>query len=64
MTTTNETLISDKQGAARYGIHRATWWKWAKNDPEFPKSIKLSARCTRWKLSEVEAWESAKPLGG
>jgi prophage regulatory protein len=53
-----ETYLSDAQLAARYGVHRTTPWRWAKADPAFPKPVKLSPQCSRWKLSEVEAWEA------
>lgn len=31
-----------------------------RTDPTFPRSIKLSPGCCRWKLSEIEVWEAAK----
>lgn len=52
-----ETYVSDTQLAARYGVHRTTPWRWAKTEPFFPQPVKLSRQCSRWKLSEVEAWE-------
>lgn len=52
--------LSDAQIAKRYGVSRQTVWRWAANDPKFPSPIKLSAGCTRWKLSDLEAWEVAK----
>jgi prophage regulatory protein len=53
-----DTFLSDNQIAIRYGVHRATIWRWANMDPDFPKPVKLSAQCTRWKLSQIEAWEA------
>lgn len=29
-------------------------------DPTFPRPIKLTPGCTRWRLSEIEAWEQSK----
>ena len=55
-----EIYLSDVHLAARYGVHRMTPWRWLKADPHFPKPVKLTPGCTRWKLSEVEAWETAK----
>jgi prophage regulatory protein len=52
--------VSDKQVAARYSVTRPTVWRWLKTDPTFPKPISLSPGCTRWKLAEIEAWESAR----
>ena len=58
----NETYLSDKQVAARYGVHRATPWRWSKSDPSFPKPIQLGG-VTRWRLSEIEAWEHDQRVG-
>lgn len=55
-----ETYLSDNQLATSYGVHRTTLWRWAKNDPSFPKPVKLGPQVSRWKLSEIEAWEKAR----
>lgn len=55
-----ETYLSDRQLGARYNVHHLTPRRWAIEDPTFPKPIKLSPGCTRWKLSEIEVWEAAK----
>ena len=55
-----ETYLSDLAISARFGVHRMTPWRWVKTDATFPKPVKLSPGCTRWKLSEIEAWEAAK----
>ena len=55
-----ETYVTDTQVAARYGVHRTTPWRWAKTDPAFPNPVNLTPGCTRWKLSEIEAWEHSK----
>ena len=52
-----ETYWTDSQLSTRYNVHRATLWRWAKMDPTFPKPVKFSPQCSRWKLSEIEAWE-------
>jgi prophage regulatory protein len=55
-----ETYLSDAQLAARYGVHRTTPWRWAKSANTFPKPVMLTPGCTRWKLSEIEAWEASR----
>jgi prophage regulatory protein len=55
-----ETFLTDMDLAARYGVHRSTPWRWAKTDPTFPKPVNLTPGCTRWRLSEITAWEQAK----
>lgn len=51
-----EVYLSDHQIAKRYDIHRLTHRRW----PDFPKPVKLSPGCVRWRLSDLEAWEQAR----
>ncbi|RBO54177.1 AlpA family transcriptional regulator [Rhodovulum sp. BSW8] len=55
-----ETFLSDKDLAARWGVHRPTVWRWAKEQPGFPRVVKLTPGCARWRLSEIEAWEKTR----
>ena len=54
------TYLTDRQIGARYNVHHLTPRRWLKTDPTFPKPIRLTPGCTRWKLSDIEAWENAK----
>jgi len=54
------TYLTDRQIGTRYGVHHLTPRRWLKTDPTFPKPIRLTPGCTRWKLSDIEAWETAK----
>ena len=51
-------FLSDRQVAERYSISRQTPWGWLKKDTTFPKPISLSSGCTRWRLADLEVWES------
>lgn len=51
------TYIPDTAVADRFSVSRATIWRWSQSG-KFPKPIKLSPGCTRWRLSDVEAWEA------
>ena len=55
-----ETYLSDRQLGARYHVHHLTPRRWLKTDATFPKPVHLTPGCTRWKLSELEAWERGK----
>lgn len=44
------------QVAAKLTISKASVWRYAARDPEFPKPIKLSPGCSRWRADEVDAW--------
>ena len=52
---------TDKQLAARFGVHRATIWRWeAGNAEAFPKSIQLTPGCRRWRMEDIERWETSR----
>ena len=54
--------LSVDQVAARLGVSRDTIWRWKRNG-SFPKAMKLSGRTTRWRLSDIEAWEASCLIG-
>jgi prophage regulatory protein len=56
----SETFLNDGAIASRFGVARKTIWGWVHTDPTFPKPFKFSTRCTRWKKSEIDAWEAQK----
>lgn len=49
-------ILRDKQVADKIGGSRATVWRKAKTEPDFPKPLKISAGITGWLESEVEAY--------
>ena len=51
--------LTDREIAVRLGIARPTVWGWVKKG-RFPAPYKISENTSRWKLSEVEAWEQAR----
>ena len=46
--------------AERYGVSPFTIRNWLSSDPTFPKPVRLSPGCVRWRISNLEAWEAAK----
>jgi prophage regulatory protein len=56
--------LSDVHLAERYQVARPTIWRWARNDKDFPKPVKLSPGCSRWNLAELESWEARRSGGG
>ena len=53
-------FLSDKDLANRYSIHRVTPWRWVR-DGKLPAPIKINGS-TRWKLSDIEAWEASQEV--
>lgn len=51
--------VSDKQLARRYGINRATVWRWAATG-RLPAPVRLTPNVTRWDLRAVEAFDAAR----
>lgn len=63
MNQTKPTHLSDKQIAALYNVHPKTPWRWAR-EGTFPKPVKLTSGCTRWRVADLEAWEAARQSEG
>lgn len=51
--------VSDIQVANRFGVSRASIWRWAKIG-DFPKPVKLSPGCSRWKVEDVQKWAESR----
>lgn len=54
-TSTDDRLISDSTVADLIDSSRSWPWKLYAAG-KFPAPIKISPRCTRWRLSDVRAW--------
>lgn len=54
-----EQFLTVKEVSQRLSIGRSTVWAWAYDD-KFPKPVRLSSRCTRWRLSDIISWENSK----
>ncbi|TLP55348.1 helix-turn-helix domain-containing protein [Parasedimentitalea maritima] len=62
-----ESYLTDKQVAKRFSVCRQTVWRWVEAGT-FPKAKKLSSKVTRWRLSDLLAYETSlttrsKPKG-
>ena len=55
-----EKFLRDKEVAARYDVSRPTIHRWVKNeDMDFPKPVRLSPGTSRWKMSDLVAYEAS-----
>ena len=50
---TQKKLVRAKEAAAMLGIGVSTLWKWVKAG-RLPQGVRLSARCTCWRLADIE----------
>lgn len=53
-------ILRDIQVGEKLAYSRATVWRRAKTDPDFPQPVKLSAGRTGWIEAEVDAYLAAK----
>ncbi|WP_297776017.1 helix-turn-helix domain-containing protein [uncultured Roseovarius sp.] len=56
LNTTN-LYLSVEQVAKRFSVSKDTIWRWKRNG-EFPAPVKLGGTTTRWRLSDIEEYES------
>lgn len=56
MEVLDEQFLTVKEVCQRLSIGKSTVWAWSAAK-RFPKPVQLSARCTRWRLSEIVVWE-------
>lgn len=53
-------LMTVQSVAARLTVTVPTVWRYARTNPEFPRPVKLSPGCTRWRAEDIEAWVASK----
>ncbi|WP_183330536.1 helix-turn-helix transcriptional regulator [Halomonas campaniensis] len=58
---THETYLTVQQVADRYATSTSSIWRWVRRG-QFPRPVKLSPGCTRWRASDVEAWEESREV--
>ena len=52
-------LATSLHKPGRLPLSPTTIWRMVKRG-EFPAPIKLSEKCTAWKLADIEAWEKQR----
>ncbi len=58
-----DVLVSASQIAGPARVTIGTVWHWNRTISDFPKPLKISGRCTRWKKSEIDAWFNSRRVG-
>lgn len=56
-----ETHSSVKQIANRYSVHEKTIWRWTRNG-QFPRPVRLTPGCVRWRESDLAEWEAQREV--
>jgi len=54
----NQIFLRDQEVAILFGTSRAWPWRKLKADPTFPKPVRLSDSCVRWRVSDIRDWAS------
>ena len=57
MAVEAERYLTVRDVAQRFAVSVQTVWRWAKERPEFPKPVELSLGTTRWRISDLIAFE-------
>ena len=52
-------MLSASEVAALIGVSSVTLWRLRKR-PDFPKGLKISERCLRWRKGQIEDWLAAR----
>jgi prophage regulatory protein len=52
--------VRPKAAAATLGISVATLWRWNRERADFPKGIRLSARCTVFNEDSLLRWRDSQ----
>lgn len=62
MDTTEITpaVLRPKQAAAYIGVSLPTYWRFTKDDPDFPRPFKLGANASAVMRDELDTWLAAK----
>lgn len=53
-------LVSAVEGADVLGVSERLYHEF-RHRPDFPSAVRLSARCVRWRLDELETWAQSLP---
>ena len=54
---TDKIWLTDREVGTRFGSTRQWVWTQARNNPQFPRPVKITPRWSRWCLQEIEAFE-------
>ncbi|WEJ09959.1 helix-turn-helix transcriptional regulator [Sinorhizobium prairiense] len=57
MSVEAERYLTVRDVAQRFAVSIQTVWRWAKERTEFPKPVELSPGTTRWRMSDLTAFE-------
>ncbi|MDM8345834.1 AlpA family phage regulatory protein [Pseudochrobactrum sp. sp1633] len=58
-----EVYLTAIQVSQRLSVGKATVWRWAKYNADFPKPVRLTPGATRWRLSDLIAFETRALTG-
>lgn len=62
-STETEVYLTAIQVSQRLSVGKATVWRWTKYNAVFPKPVRLTPGATRWRLSDLIAFETRALMG-
>lgn len=60
MENVTAAVLRPKQAAAYIGVSLPTFWRYAKEEPDFPQPFRLGANASAVMREELDAWLKAK----
>lgn len=63
MNTLNSLVLRPRQAAAYCGISLPTFYRYARNDPDFPRLIKIGPNVTVVRAADLDRWLQVKAGG-
>lgn len=54
-------LQTVKQVAVSLNVTPPTVWRYVREDLSFPRPLRLSRGCTRWRDEEIKQWVDTRP---
>ncbi|AZV92454.1 hypothetical protein CBF45_00880 [Bordetella sp. J329] len=60
MTNITPAVLRPKEAAAYIGVSVPSFWRFAKEDPSFPRTFKLAANSTAVMRADLDAWLESK----
>jgi len=63
MNSFEPAVLRPKEAARYLGVGTATFWRFVKNDPTFPRTFKITAQATAIYKKDLDAWLHRRRMG-
>lgn len=53
-------ILRPEKAAAYVGVSKNTMYRWHREDPTFPRLIRIGQRSSGWRVTDLDAWLDAQ----